>query len=452
CAARWNTLYQQTTVYSGDLGDVEWFEHQFEAAFVYARIDRPGVNVAIRDTGIADFAREADFLATFGNRGAFGSTINPYAPYGWGSSVHSAEEAADIFLRMHALTGDARWLTEAVSDMQALLGANPLNMTFLTGLGGREPERILNVDAETLGVGAPPGITIYGDNNIFDQGYDWFHGVMQNDVWPNFYQTPVAESFQGFENFVAAAEYTVMQGMQDTMFVTGYLAAQQLADALRGTDGDERMFGTRGDDLMLGEAGADGLLGQAGDDRMGGGAGDDRLRGMAGDDTLFGEAGNDRLVGQDGDDVLSGGSGADMLMAGAGADVLIGGDDADQLYAAEGDDTLLGSAGADRLFGEAGDDILGGEAGNDTLRGGEGEDAFIFLKGGGADLIADFAVGDQLWIDTLPDVTVAALLQDGTFSADRLRFTLDLGDGDVLTIQSATAITRPMLVAAIDLI
>jgi endoglucanase len=451
--AEWNTLYQATTVYSRDLGDVQWFEHQFEAAFVYARTDLVDVNAMIRDTGVADMNREAGFLTTTGDRGGFGSTINPYAPYGWGSSATAAEEASDLFLRLHALTGDASWLAEAMSDMQYLLGANPLNMSFLTGLGGREPLRILNVDAETMGAGPPPGITIYGDNNIFDGGFDWFHGVMQDDVWPTFYQTPVAESFQAFETFVAAVEYTVMQGMQDTMFVTGYLAAQGLADAQRGTPAADSLIGGAGDNVILADGGNDTVNASAGDDGISAGDGADLVFGKDGNDSVFGNAGDDRVFGGRGADVILGGAGADIAMGGLGDDVLIGGSGDDKLKGNDGDDTVLGSDGNDMLRGGSGNDILGGEAGNDRLTSGIGGDIFIFRIGDGADRIMDFEHGiDEIRIDTLPDVNLATLLSSGSFSADSLSFTLDLGAGDRLTIQATVAITTAQLTAAIDLI
>jgi endoglucanase len=278
-ANRWHNVFKATTSYDGSVYDVQWFEQQFEAAFVYARSARAGADDAIQATAREALLREADFYATTGNLGAFGSSINPFAPYGWGTSAVTMEEAADIFLRAHALTGDDRWLAEAMSDAQYALGANPLNMSYLIGLGGREPRRILNVDAETMGSGPPPGITVNGDYSVFDHGWNWFHTVMAGDVWPDYYQAPVSESFQSFEFFAAAAEYTVMQTMDSLMFVTGYLAAQGMEDAIRGGAGDEVLRGTGRGDIVIGDPGADSLYGGGGDDRLAGGDDDDLVAG-----------------------------------------------------------------------------------------------------------------------------------------------------------------------------
>jgi endoglucanase len=469
---RWNTLYQATTVYDGDTSGVQWFEHQYEAAFVYARIDRPGVNTTLAQAGENVLLAEATRYATEWDTGGFGYSLNPYAPHAWGQSGQSMDEAADFFIRAHALTGQQRWLTEAQSEAQYLLGANPLNMSFLTGLNGRGPERILNVDAETMGEGPPPGITIYGDYNIRDLGYDWFHGVMDPAVWPNFYDIPVTESFNAFEFFVPSTEYTVMQGMQDTMFVTGYLAAQGMRNAIRGTAGADTLDGTGRDDIFLGGQRGDLVRGAAGDDRAGGGSGNDTLVGDAGNDSLFGEAGEDQVRGGSGNDVVIGGAGIDGLRGGAGNDVVIGGTEADVLNGNDGNDTLLGGAAADRLLGDVGRDILWGDAGRDTLSGGAGRDSlsggtgtddlrggtaadeFVYKKGWGRDTIRDFRAGeDAIVIDLMTEQTEGQMLTAyGALSADRLTYTLTFSATDVLIIESTTALTRATIAAAVELI
>jgi endoglucanase len=467
-ASQWNALYAETSAYNNG-PNVQWFEHQHEAAFVYQRLTQAGVDADLQKAGFDALMAEAENYATNFGRGGFGSTINPYAPYGWGTSATAMEEAADYYVRAHALTGDARWITEALADAQYLLGANPLNMAFLTGLGAREPETILNVDAETMGSGPPPGITVYGDYNIRDHGYGWFNGVMDPAVWPNFYDIPVSESFNAFRYFVPATEYTVMQGMQDTFFVTGYLASLAMEDAVIGTAGVNRMMGTATDDILRGEGGDDRINGANGDDRAAGGVGNDSVYGGTGDDTLFGDDGNDRLNGQDGNDILLGGNGNDILQGWNGNDVLVGGDGNDTLSGYAGNDTLLGSAGADSLRGLDGNDFLGGEAGNDILRGGVGDDIlaggegadrmhggagidiFIFRTGDGADRIDDFEKGiDRIKIEA--DGTAAELAALGRFNASGQVFTLDLDDGDVLTLISATRFTQADVAAALDIV
>jgi endoglucanase len=467
--ARWHDLYKDISAYRDGPG-VNWDEHQIEAAYAYATLDRP-TDATLRQNGIDAILAEAETYATTFDQAPFGAGVNPFAPYGWGTSMAAMDEAATYFARAHMLTGDDRWLAELQEDAHYLLGANPQNISYLTGYGGREPLQILNVDADALGVGPPPGITIYAEYSVRDHGYNWFNQVMDPDVWPDFYAAPVAESYQGFPYFVAATEYTVMQGMADTFYVTGYLAAQGMDDALRGTQGADRLGGSAAGDTILGRNGRDRIDGGAGDDRLAGGSGTDRLSGGDGDDALFGQggadrlngmAGDDQLIGAGGHDVLSGGAGRDALMGGAGHDRASGGAGRDVLFGHEGDDILtggagadllLGAAGTDRLSGQAGDDQLGGGAGNDRLTGGAGADGFVFVDGDGADVIADFDADlDHLLIGVDGAESARAIANMGTFSDGRMVFTIDFGDGDLLTIMAQDQMTRAQIIDAIDII
>ncbi len=106
--------------------------------------------------------------------------------------------------------------------------------------------------------------------------------------------------------------------------------------------------------------------------------------------TAFSGTGNDRVYGDDGADVLGAGTGIDVasgfdgndsFFMNTGNDIAIGGD---------GDDSLFGGQGDDRLYGEADEDFLYGGTGNDVLGGGADLDTFVFVEGGGNDLIFDF--------------------------------------------------------------
>lgn len=130
---------------------------------------------------------------------------------------------------------------------------------------------------------------------------------------------------------------------------------QQIADASRGTSGDDILTGSRfGDIVVAGD----------GTDSVSGGLGNDDLSGGLGDDFLYGEDANDFLYGDDGDDSLSGGIGDDNLSGGLGADGLDGGD---------------------------GNDQLSGGVGNDFVSGGTGDDIYRFNLGDGLDTFSDGA-------------------------------------------------------------
>ncbi|NEP28276.1 M10 family metallopeptidase C-terminal domain-containing protein, partial [Moorena sp. SIO3I6] len=133
-----------------------------------------------------------------------------------------------------------------------------------------------------------------------------------------------------------------------------------VANVLRGGEGNDYLSGGSGNDFLTGGSGNDSLTGGSGNDSLTGGTGSDRLYGGTGNDNLYGSSGNDTLSGSSGNDLLSGSSGNDSLTGGTGSDRMYGG------------------SGNDRIYGGAGDDILYGGTGNDVLSGGTGADKFVF--------------------------------------------------------------------------
>ena len=150
-----------------------------------------------------------------------------------------------------------------------------------------------------------------------------------------------------------------------------------------GGEGDDQLTGGDGNDVLVGQAGADLLIGGVGHDILNGGEGDDTLTGGEGSDTFYAGMGHDQISGGDGDDSVSGDEGDDTIVGGAGSDYLYGGD---------GVDIIAGNEGNDVLVGNTGNDTLAGGLGNDYLAGGTGDDRYLFMRGDGADTIAEDGV------------------------------------------------------------
>lgn len=226
----WGDLYLETASHTQALADIDFREHQFEAAFTYARTERAGVDEGVAARGVEYLADEARDLTEVYDGAAFGQTYNPFAPYGFGKSFSQPSDAADLYVRPHALTGEARCLTPAEESVQFALGANPLNLSFVTGLEGpdgaaRGPEERLVVDADMLGVGPPPGIVAHGTHDAGTYPGFWT-GVIEPTIFPDAREWPVLESFDAYFFAIPATEFTVQQGMAELTYVTGYVAAQ----------------------------------------------------------------------------------------------------------------------------------------------------------------------------------------------------------------------------------
>lgn len=196
------------------------------------------------------------------------------------------------------------------------------------------------------------------------------------------------------------------------------IKGHQGSDTIDGSDGDDTIYGGGAiadsddtGDLLSGGGGADLFYGNAGNDTIYGGG--DGLEGATGNDRVYGGFGTDYIYGQDGDDWLAGGGGpahpedeADLIFGGAGNDILLGNGSNDTIYgdhesgrSDDGNDTIAGGIGDDVIIGGGGDDVLIGQVGNDTLAGGDGADMFVFGLGNGSDVIADFSIGDSLYLD-----------------------------------------------------
>jgi Ca2+-binding RTX toxin-like protein len=115
------------------------------------------------------------------------------------------------------------------------------------------------------------------------------------------------------------------------------------------------------------------------------------MRGNEGNDTLAGTADGELIIGMAGDDVINGNDGDDRLRGGRDNDTLNGGNGNDQLIGGQGNDSLVGGAGNDRLFGGAG---------NDTMTGGDGNDTYAFARGAGQDVINNLT-GNADGVDVL---------------------------------------------------
>jgi Ca2+-binding RTX toxin-like protein len=138
---------------------------------------------------------------------------------------------------------------------------------------------------------------------------------------------------------------------------------------------------TSGDDTVIGTGGADVLNAQEGNDIVYSGAGNDTITDSYGSDTIEGGAGDDVITDQ-----------------GYGTNVLRGGD---------GNDTItFGNYSSNTIEGGAGDDLikintvtysnpgpantLAGGNGNDRIESGGNSDIYLFNRGDGQDVIADF--------------------------------------------------------------
>ena len=245
-------------------------------------------------------------------------------------------------------------------------------------------------------------------------------------------------------------------------------------NVIDGQGGNDTINAGGGNDVVSGGAGNDTLTGGTGSDIVNGGAGDDTFTFNFGDgaDTVDGGAGNDTLnilgtAGNNTLDVIFDGTAITQFEGGAVTSVeainanLQGGTDTltyvgttagvtvnlgagtasgfasvagiENVAGGSGDDTLTGGNGVNVLNGGAGADTLDGGLGNDTLIGGAGNDTYFANQGDNITEAANGAGGVDSVFTASNTFTLAANVENLTFTGAGNFTGNGNGSGNVIT-------------------
>ena len=224
-AARWNELFLGSTAFTKSKapGQIRKVYDQRHAAYIYAGASWHTTDKGVRRNARAAVQRDADDAVKISKSTGFGwAKEAAWAPLGKG--VVSTPQVLSI-LRAHALTGDKRYLRAALMATQCGAGANPLNLTFTTGVGKRWPQHALCIDARVMKVAAPVGLTVFGPLDINQYGNHMGFELIERFVSPPLKQWPVMECYFDVYMFPAMCEYSVHETIAKNVFAWGYLAA-----------------------------------------------------------------------------------------------------------------------------------------------------------------------------------------------------------------------------------
>ncbi len=186
--------------------------------------------------------------------------------------------------------------------------------------------------------------------------------------------------------------------------------------------------------MGTGNALANAIRGTAGDDTLDGGAGADKLYGGAGNDTYYVDTSSDRIAEAAGggtDTVLASSSYTigtyveNLTLTGAAAisgtgnnldNIVTGNDAANTLNGLAGNDTLIGNGGNDWLDGGTGADAMAGGLGNDTYTIDNVLDTITENVGEGTDLVRA-SISDTLGANVENLTLLGSASIDGTGNA-----------------------------------
>lgn len=226
--ARWNDLFLATTEFSKPDAAVPYHWDsldQSDAAWVYVRTDRPGMDETVKKNCRAILIREAEERVASVDRTAFHWAKHAYRPVVMGA-LSSPEDAVSV-VRAHVLTADPKYLRALVLACQTGAGANPVNMCYTTGLGQKSPLHPLQIDHRITHQAPPPGLTVGGpmDNTMAGLKDPFIGPFAGAAIFPPKEKWPALEAYWDVFWDPMICEYTIQRPMAGNAFVWGYLAA-----------------------------------------------------------------------------------------------------------------------------------------------------------------------------------------------------------------------------------
>jgi len=464
------------TIIAAGMAPYQHLDGGLGADLVDARLAEAGGSVYLHDnqTGAEDAADT--LLGGAGNDSIYSN--------GGADSIDGGGEEDYLYLDRSASTASLSFVA-ASSGAATVIGDGTriANIGRFDVRGGTGNDRISLLDGADVALGNEGADTLSGG-----AGYDVLYGGAGDDRLEAGADGGYLYGDAGADTLVGSSENSgvwdyLYGGTGDDRIETGggadQVAGEEGADTIVASGGNayQSLDGGAGADLVdarlvapggtvhlydggtAAEDGADTLLGSAGNDSIYSNAGADSIDGGAEADllyfdrhaatlslTLVADAAGAATVIGDGTRVVNverfdvrAGSGNDLFSLLAGDDVAFGNDGADTLRGGGGYDVLRGEAGDDRIEGGTGAGVLNGEDGADTLLGSSDNagDWEYFHGGTGNDLIRTGGGQDQAQADDGADTIIAsggAAYQhlDGGAGADLLDARLVEAGGTVL--------------------
>ena len=115
--------------------DVHQKYDQSLAAWTYVNCPENATDPKIRNACRRAIVERAEFFIKYCQTMAYGFIRHPMAPINWGTGVY--ENNLPVMFWAHRLTGDPRYRSWIVRTCDNTLGANPLNRSYIVGLGTR---------------------------------------------------------------------------------------------------------------------------------------------------------------------------------------------------------------------------------------------------------------------------------------------------------------------------
>ena len=188
------------------------------AAYAYVLIPRDKADGAVWDAVFGAIRKEAEMYVRGSERMAYKFLRHPYAPITWGTGAYQNYAVPAAFL--WKLTGERKWHDWLVRTCDNTLGANPMGISWITGLGSRTVRCPLHNSRYRPGGLPADGIQEQGPNRNF-AGYSYRDAAYPRCV------DRFALLYQHSDiHFAIAMDEPTVNNMANTMFIFGILSGR----------------------------------------------------------------------------------------------------------------------------------------------------------------------------------------------------------------------------------
>ncbi len=195
----------------------DWQHFSRCAYWAYMRSAWPDGNAAVKEDIRKALIRNAEavFSLTYANPYRNGARLDVPDWIGWGAFTQSTRYAF-VLLQAWTVTKDERFRTAALLNLDAQLGAHPLSLCFITGLGSVSPKDPLHLPSLYDGVTAPvPGLPIFGPTAHLPQKEPYYAATQRDEnSFPPARDTldpyPILRRFVDSHKLVPMTEFTIV--------------------------------------------------------------------------------------------------------------------------------------------------------------------------------------------------------------------------------------------------
>jgi endoglucanase len=218
-------------------GGWDLYAQRGDAAWDYLVADGREPNIAAEIERMIDGEAQSILAAQDGL--SYPALKHPFAPAGWGQGGAPDYNTTMLMMRAHRLSGDSAILRAMERAHHAMLGANQVGLSLMTGAGVRPVAGVLHEDSLAMGVSPPAGITVYGWAPQAASAYGWVFGppwsalpevgtaenAEARRIEPSRFAMPYFEYLVEHPAMIIQMEYTVHQTVGPMAALALYIAA-----------------------------------------------------------------------------------------------------------------------------------------------------------------------------------------------------------------------------------